>query len=161
MCDLDGRLVYPIGYLDPVIDALLNRAKADPAREARIGAALSRRPAPGEYLQHFRHRYTRDIPAGLAGTPPIPPSTTGFVGDQPRSVIAGIPDQSSHARAKEWTGWTLLAAMLALDAYDERIPIPSKRKVHPLDPASPQRAYRVGLILLIGGALSLITEAEG
>jgi hypothetical protein len=69
--------------------------------------------------------------------------------------------QNSRARAKEWAGWALLAAMFGFDAYDNRIPIPSKRRVNPLDPASPQRAYRAAFILLAGGALSLIAEAEG
>jgi hypothetical protein len=62
---------------------------------------------------------------------------------------------------RRWTGWALLAAMQGFDTYDYKMPVPSKRGVHPLDADSPQRAYRAGFILLIGGALSLIDEAEG
>lgn len=152
--------LYPVGYLQPVIYELLNRAKADPARDARFRAALSRSPAPSDFLQDFRVRYADFIPEGTAGAPPISAATTDLVGDQLRTAIGGIPDRSSHARAKEWTGWTLLAAMHGLDTYRDDIPVPSKRRVNPRNPASPERSYRAALVLLIGGALSLIAETE-
>ena len=153
--------VYPVGYLDPVVYELLSRAKANPARDGRFRATLARRPVPGRYLQDFRRRFAEDIPAGRAGAPPVPSATAGLVGDQLRTAIAGIPDRSSHVRAREWTGWALLAAMHGFDTYDFKMPVPSKRRVDPLDAGSPQRAYRAGFTLLIGGALSLIDEAQG
>jgi hypothetical protein len=161
---LDPALVFasvcPIGYLDPVVHVLINRAMADPARDARFSAALSGSPAPSQSLQDFRRRYAADVPAGYFGAPPIPASSSELVADQLRSVIAGIPDRSSHARAKEWTGWTLLAALHGLYTFGVTRPMPSKWKVKHRDPL-PQRAYRTAHSLLMGGALSLIAEAQG
>ncbi|MFI5066323.1 MAG: hypothetical protein ACHP9Z_20420 [Streptosporangiales bacterium] len=161
---LDPALVFasmcPIGYLDPVVHILIKRAMADPARDARVAAALSSGPAPSQSLQDFRRRYARDVPAGYFGAPPIPASASELVADQLRSVIAGIPDRSSHTRAKECTGWALLAALHGLYTFGITRPMPSKWKVKRRDPL-PQQAYRTAHSLLMGGALSLIAEAEG
>jgi hypothetical protein len=152
----------PVGYLDPVIHELLTRAKANPARNDRFASALSRRPAPSGHLQSFRRRVATDVPAGNIGAPPIDASTGGFVADQIRHAIKEtIQDRTTHARAREWAGWALLAAMWQFDLYNSEIPVPSRRGVHPLDPLSSQRVYRASLMLLIAGALNLIDETEG
>jgi hypothetical protein len=151
----------PIAYLDPVVYELLNRARANPARDSRFGVILKRRPEPSKTLQGARSMYAAKVPAGNYGGPPIPASTSDLVADQLRSAIEGISDRSSHAMAKEWTGWALLAALHGLDTYDVRTPVPPKHKASPISPAYPPKVYRTACSLLMGGALSLIAEAEG
>jgi hypothetical protein len=154
--------VCPVGYLDPVIQGLLNRVKANPARIDKFASTLSRRPTPSDSLQAFRRQVTTDIPEGDFGAPPIDASTASLVADQIRHAIKEtIKDRASHARAREWTGWALLAAMWQFDLYNSEIPVPSRRGVQPLDPHSSQRVYRASLMLLIAGALNLIDETAG
>lgn len=70
-----------VGYLDPVIYGLLNRAKANPARNDKFASTLSRRPAPSGNLRAFRRRVATDIPGGDYGAPPIDASTASLVAD--------------------------------------------------------------------------------
>ena len=71
-----------------------------------------------------------------------------------QAIATGIPQLAARARAVEWTGWALLAIVMALDTHVYQLPDPGK------DQLIVQDAYRKGMALLVGGGLNLIREGE-
>ena len=61
---------------------------------------------------------------------------------------------SPRATRRDWTGWALLAIVMALETHVYQLPAPGK------DYLSVQDAYHKGMALLVGGGLNLISEGE-
>lgn len=77
-----------------------------------------------------------------------------LLGDMPRRfIVESIPDQKSHGRAQEWTGWALPAAQLLTEV---QVPV----HVTQLDDALGLSAEHVddALIGCLGASLSLIPD---
>jgi hypothetical protein len=161
MIQLSPRVIststLPVITLTPVVFELTRRVGDN---IWYMGVASRARPDPDFFLQETRRRYSQSLAVGAIAEPPIPaqfpPLLSGLVR---RAITERIQTKESHGRAQEWTGWTLLAVMHALDTHEDKVPIPG-RKPGDFENMYARQAYTTGRLLLIGAALDLIGETE-
>jgi hypothetical protein len=132
----------PVIAFDPVVDEWIRHAD-----RRRLGIAIGTRPNPDFSLLRYRETSQQDnaLDPRLAARM----SSTFY-----QAIATGIPQLASRAKAVEWTGWALLAIVMALDTHVYQLPAPDK------DSLSAEDAYRKGMALLVGGGLNLISEGE-
>jgi hypothetical protein len=132
----------PVIAFDPVVDEWIRHAD-----RRRLGIALGTRPNPDFGLLRYRETSQQDSA--------LDPSLAARMSSIFYQAIAtGIPQLAARAKAVEWTGWALLAVVMALETHVYQLPAPHK------DYLSAQDAYRKGMALLVGGGLNLISEGE-
>jgi hypothetical protein len=133
----------PVIALDPVADEWIRHAD-----RRRLGVAMGTRPNPDFGLLRYREETSQQDNA-------LDPRLAARMSSVFYQAIAtGIPELASRAKAVEWTGWALLAVVMALETHVYQLPAPDK------DYLSAQDAYRKGMALLVGGGLNLISEGE-
>jgi hypothetical protein len=131
----------PVIAFDPVVDEWIRHAS-----RRRLGRTLDTRPVPDSGLVTYRetHQQKNALDPSLAAR-----MSSTFYG----AIATAIPELTARARAVEWTGWALLAIVMALDTHVYHLP--------PADEDySAQEAYHKGMALLVGGGLNLISEGE-
>ena len=139
----DARFAaVPVIAFDPVADEWIRHAS-----RRRLGRATGTRPDPDFGLLQYREARQRDnsLDPRLAAS-----VSSAFY----QAIATGIPVLAARATAVEWTGWALLAIMMALDAHVYHLPVPDG------DYVSAHDAYHKGMALLAGGGLNLISEGE-
>lgn len=147
--------VVPGIVLDPVTIAWI-----DHASRRRLGHMITSRPDPDYALRRYRESWEEAIDEGTAMRQAVPPAFRGRVSLLFYDAIArGIAGQEARVRAVEWTGWALLAVMMALRTHDDKVPFPEPGRDN-LDDVYAQEAFGKGEALLVAGGLQLIYEAE-
>lgn len=131
----------PVIAFGPVVEEWIRHAS-----RRRLGSAMSTRPEPDFGLVTYRE--TRQQENALDPSLAARMSSTFYA-----AIATGIPLPTQRARAVEWTGWALLAIVMALDTHMYHLPAPD-------DDFFAQDAYQKGMALLVGGGLNLISEGE-
>jgi hypothetical protein len=132
----------PVIAFDPVVDEWIRHAD-----RRRLGIAVSTRPNPDSGLLTYRETSQQDN----ALDPRFAARMSSIFY---QAIATGIPQLALRAKAVEWTGWALLAVVMALETHVYQLPVPDE------DFLSGQDAYRKGMALLVGGGLNLISEGE-
>jgi hypothetical protein len=147
--------VVPGIVLDPVAIGWI-----DHASRRRLGQTSTSRPVPGRALRQYREDCQEGIAEGTATLEAVPPPFDGRVSLVFYSAIAmGIGEEEARVRALEWTGWALLAVMMALQTHEDKVPFPDRREDE-FTYARVKEAFHKGQALLVAGGLQLIHEAE-
>jgi hypothetical protein len=131
----------PVIAFDPVVDEWIRHAG-----RRRLGRALDTRPDPDSGLLSYREtsQQKNALDPRLAAR-----MSSTFYG----AIATAIPELAARARAVEWTGWALLAIVMALDTHLYHLPATDEDYYA-------QEAYHKGMALLVGGGLNLISEGE-
>lgn len=132
----------PVIAFGPVVDEWIRRAD-----RRRLGIAIGTRPNPDFSLRRYRETSQQDNPLDPRLAARM--SSTFY-----HAIATGIPQLAARAKAVEWTGWALLAVVMALETHMDQLPVPVA------DYLSVQDAYRKGMALIIGGGRNLISEGE-
>jgi hypothetical protein len=145
----------PVIALDPVTVEWIGHAN-----RGMLGITIASRPNPDSFLRTYRDTHERGNTAGRLILEIAPAKFTGRVSSMfYQAISAGVPDWKARVRTVEWTGWALLAVMMALETHEHKIPFPDW-KGDDRDNLYAEEAYRKGKALLVGGGLNLINEAE-
>jgi len=155
--DLANSAALPVILLEAVNFELLNQARAN---IAAFGTAATRRPSPSAPLTQARRLNEQRIATASGGLAAISPQLQAMLGDMLGPLIVqGIPDQETHGKAQEWTGWALLAAMHAMEMHDHVLPVPG-RNARDFNASLAEEAFQTGRRITIAAALNLIDRAE-
>jgi hypothetical protein len=148
--------VVPGIVLDPVATGWVDRAS-----RRGLGHTITTRPKPDYALRRYREACEEGIAEGTPSLQAVPPQFRGRVGALLYYGMAkGIAGEEERVRQVEWTGWALLAVMMALGTHDDKVPFPDWRGGDDLDAMYAKEAFHKGQALLIAGGLELINEAE-
>jgi hypothetical protein len=132
----------PVIAFGPVVEEWIRHAD-----RRRLGITISTRPNPDSGLLRYRETSQQDNA--------LDPKLAARMSSTFYSAIAtGIPQLAARAKAVEWTGWALLAVVMALDTHVYQVPAPDEGDLFAQD------AYSKGMALLVGGGLNLISEGE-
>jgi hypothetical protein len=134
----------PVIALDPAAVEWIRHAS-----RRRLGIELTSRPEPDWGLRRYRDDYEQRNPVAATFTGRV--SAVYY-----QALAVGYPGQASRSIAVEWTGWALLAVMMALNTHVYHL---GEYALGP-DEHWASTAYRNGIELLTGAAINLVNEAE-
>lgn len=147
--------VVPGIVLDPVTIGWVDHAST-----RRLGQTITTRPDPDYALRRYREDSEERI-EGTSSLHAVPPRFRGRVGALFYDGIArGIAGEEARNRTLEWTGWALLAVIMALRTHEDKVPFPDPDRGDDPDAMYAKEAFHKGQALLVAGGLELINGAE-
>jgi hypothetical protein len=149
----------PLIWLHAITFELISRSRANFAVAA---TAAARRPDPSPLLVSGRRTLSQNAMNDLG--PAIGEPVSGIASSIGNMLLRAVSKsvQRDSAKAQEWTGWALLAAMHAMAAHEDELPVPGRTR-HDPPAALAGAAFRTGralTVLIAGDLISKTTPRE-